>query len=38
MTFDNVPFQVQIDPTLDPSQKLAGSYCDVLTLKIDPQL
>lgn len=35
-TFDNVPFVVQIDPTLNPSEKLAGSYCDVLTLKIGP--
>ncbi len=35
-SFDNMPFQVRIDPTLDPGAKLAGRYCDVITLQVSP--
>lgn len=35
-SLDNIQFQVLIDPTLSPSSKLAGRYCDVIKLQISP--
>lgn len=32
----NVPFAVSVDPALDPTGKRAGTYCDVITLRIEP--
>lgn len=37
-TFENVPFKVQIDPNLNPGEKLAGQYCDVITLRISQKI
>jgi hypothetical protein len=35
-SLNNVPFAVRVDPALDSSTKRAGTYCDVITLRIEP--
>lgn len=35
-TFENAPLRIMVDPALDPASKLAGRYCDVITLRISP--